>query len=299
MNTILAACDLRKDIFVVSGDAGLGILDEFKERLPDRFLNLGIAEQNMASFAAGLCLTGYKVYVYNIIPFLLFRCYEQVRNDICYQELPVVLVGTGSGITYAPQGVTHYSVEDLGVCRTLPNLAVISPADPIEAEAAARYSLEADGPVYVRLAKSGETHLFADIHMDITQPRLVREGSDVAILFHGSIAGEVLAAAENLAANGISLKLISVPMVQPLNQKALMPMLEGMRHVVVVEEHFEDSGLGSRLLKIYTETDPPWKLHTKGIPDHFIHDVYDQENLRTQFQICARAISDFVNGLLN
>ena len=183
---------------MISGDAGLGVLDEFQELFPKRFLNLGIAEQNMASFAAGLCLTGRKVYLYNIIPFLLFRCYEQVRNDICYQELPVVLVGTGSGITYAPQGVTHYAVEDLGVCRTLPNLTVISPGDPNEAAAAARYSLLAEGPVYIRLAKSGETPLFDGSDIDVTRPRLVREGKNAAILFHGSIAGEAFAAADTL-----------------------------------------------------------------------------------------------------
>lgn len=103
INTILDACAGRDDIFIISGDAGLGVFDTFKDRHPDRFLNLGAAEQNMIGFAAGLAITGYKVVLYNIIPFVLYRCYEQVRNDICYQDLPVILAGIGSGVTYAPQ----------------------------------------------------------------------------------------------------------------------------------------------------------------------------------------------------
>src|SRR5690242_9623991 len=124
IDTILASCGQRDDIFIISGDAGLGVFDNFKEKFPGRFLNLGAAEQNTISFAAGLALTGFKVVVYNIIPFVLYRCYEQVRNDICYQDLPIILAGIGSGLTYSPQGMTHYSIEDLGIARTLPNLTV-------------------------------------------------------------------------------------------------------------------------------------------------------------------------------
>jgi len=155
IDTILDAGKKIPDIFVISGDAGLGVFDKFKEEFSDKFLNLGVAEQNAVGFSAGLALTGYKVYLYNIIPFVLYRCYEQVRNDICYQDLPVVLVGIGSGVTYAPQGMTHYSIEDLGIAQTLPNLEVFSPADPVEAKLAARYSLTAKSPVYVRLPKKG------------------------------------------------------------------------------------------------------------------------------------------------
>ncbi|MDH4028594.1 MAG: transketolase, partial [Nitrospirota bacterium] len=148
MDTVIDSCSRRDDVFIISGDAGLGVFDDFRETYPDRFLNLGVAEQNMASFSAGMAMTGSKVFTYNIIPFALYRCYEQVRNDICYQKVPVVLVGIGSGITYAPQGMTHYSIEDVGLARTLPNLTVISPADPIEAGLAALYSLDAENPVY-------------------------------------------------------------------------------------------------------------------------------------------------------
>jgi transketolase len=297
-NEIIAACHRRDDVFVISGDAGLGVLDELQEVFPRRYLNLGIAEQNATSFAAGLSLSGRKVVLYNIIPFLLFRCYEQIRNDICYQNLPVVLVGTGSGITYAPQGVTHYAVEDLGLCATLPNLTVISPGDPLEAAAATRYGLDAESPVYVRLAKSGEAHLFDKEAIDITTPRVVRHGDGAAIVFHGSVAPEALAAADSLAEQGISPKLVSLPMVQPLNEEGLMPLLEGLRHVVVLEEHFAHSGLGHHVLRARVEAGASWQLHVRAIPDHFIHAVNHQKSLRSQFGIDAAGISRLLTRLL-
>ena len=156
INKITEVAKKNKNIFIITGDAGFGVLDEYKNSFPKRFLNLGIAEQNTISFAGGLALTGYKVFVYNIVPFVMYRCYEQVRNDICYQKLPVILIGIGSGVTYAPQGVTHYSVEDVALAKTLPNLTILSPADPYEAALCAEYALKSKNPVYIRIAKSGE-----------------------------------------------------------------------------------------------------------------------------------------------
>jgi transketolase len=170
IDTVIDACRNRDDIFILSGDAGLGVFDSFKDEFPDRFRNMGVAEQNTISFAAGLAMTGCRVVVYNIIPFLLYRCYEQVRNDICCQKLPVVLAGIGSGITYAPQGMSHYSIEDIGLVQTLPDLVAISPMDPAEARAAARYALDSSHPVYVRLAKNNEPSFHKSSDMDITLP---------------------------------------------------------------------------------------------------------------------------------
>ena len=177
INAVIGSFQSRQDIFIISGDAGLGVFDDFKHAHPDKFLNLGVAEQNMAGFSAGLAMSGYKVFTYNIIPFVLYRCYEQIRNDICYQELPVVLVGIGSGVTYAPQGMTHYSVEDIGVAKTLPNLAIISPCDPVEAQLAAQYALDSKMPVYIRLAKRGEPVLHQNTDFDLRRPMVLRDGA--------------------------------------------------------------------------------------------------------------------------
>lgn len=298
MDAIMASCKDRDDVFIISGDAGLGVFDRFKEQFPGRFLNLGVAEQNTISFAAGMALAGHKSYVYNIIPFVLYRCYEQVRNDICYQRLPVTLVGIGSGITYAPQGMTHYAVEDLGIAQTLPNLTVFSPSDPIEARRAAEYSLSAPGPVYARLAKKGEPCIHKTEQIDITVPQCVKEGETVAVIFHGSISTEVLLAEKILKQQGMRPQLISLPMVQPLPEEKLFEMLEGFEYVFSVEEHFLGTGLGSTIGKAYLRRRPEWKFFSLGIHDSFIHEVKDTACMRDHFGISADKIAARVNAEL-
>jgi transketolase len=295
IDTIIEACRNRDDIYILSGDAGLGVFDGFKAEFPDRFRNMGVAEQNTISFAAGLAMTGYKVIIYNIIPFLLYRCYEQVRNDICYQELPLVLVGTGSGITYAPMGMSHYSVEDIGIARTLPNLTTISPIDPVEARAAARFSLDSDLPVYVRLAKRGEPDFHLDEVHDISLPQVVRKGEKVAIIFHGSISEEVMAAYVELQGLGYDPMIVSVPTLQPLAVDNLSNLLAGVTHLVCVEEHFVNSGLGCILSQLKTRYETSWKLTTLGIPFEFIHTVGKTGYLRSEFGISA---SDIIRVVL-
>ena len=299
IDTVVEACEVRDDIFIISGDAGFGVFDEFKNNRPDRFLNLGIAEQNMTGFSAGLSMAGFKVYMYNIIPFVLYRNYEQVRNDICYQNLPVVMAGIGSGVTYAPQGMTHYSVEDIGIAQTLPNLTVISPADPVEARLAAAYSLRAEAPVYVRLAKRGEPNIHGTEDFDITSPPTVREGEDVAILFHGSISAEVMKARGELEKENIYPELISVPVIQPLNRDCLMDKLRDKKFVITVEEHFENSGLGGLLKAVHSEYRPRWRLKTMGMPYRYIHDVKNQQGMREYFGISAGHIKNAVEDIVN
>ncbi|OGQ96476.1 MAG: hypothetical protein A2521_09310 [Deltaproteobacteria bacterium RIFOXYD12_FULL_57_12] len=303
VDTIVAECGHRQDLMIVSGDAGLGVFDTLQRDFPDRFLNLGVAEQNMAGFAAGLAMAGYKVFVYNIIPFLLYRCYEQVRNSICHQHLPVVLVGTGSGVTYAPAGISHYAVEDVGLARTLPQLIVISPADPEEARAAACYALTAEAPVYVRLAKSGERPIGREGEgaLDITGPRVIRPGADIAVLFHGAIADEVIAASDALAALGVQPLLVSIPMLQPLDKERLYALLADMRAVLCVEEHFAGTGLGSLLAGLRLAGQGAWVLRIMGIPDGSITKIGDCNRLRQHFGISAvdirRAVLELRTGL--
>jgi len=296
MGVIFKACERRDDIIILSGDTGAGLFDDFKKQHPDKFLNMGIAEQNMTSFAAGLAMTGKRVIIYNIIPFLLYRCYEQVRNDICYQNIPVVMVGIGSGLTYAPQGMTHYAVEDLGVCQTLPNLTVLSPGDFVEARNVAEFVLNWMGPSYVRIAKVGGPVLHPPNteYLNTTLPHIVRPGSDVAILFHGSISSEALTAWEMLESKPM---LISVPMVQPLNSVALQELLKSIRRVIVVEEHYDNCGLGARIANDqYLWDNASWDLTVMGVEPGFIHSVNDLTGMRKMNKISAQDIVDMVKG---
>jgi len=298
VDTVIEASLQRDDVFIISGDAGLGVFDEFKQQRPDRFLNLGVAEQNMIGWAAGMALTGFRVYVYNIAPFVLYRCYEQVRNDICYQKLPVTLIGIGSGLTYSPMGMTHYSVEDLAITQSLPNLRVYSPADPTEAESAARLSLEGDCPTYVRLAKRGEPRIHLGEAPDVTRPLRLTEGDDVALVFHGTVVNEVMEAQQKLGEMGVSAQVISLPQISPCPIDLLDEMLADVPCVVTIEEHFVDSGLGSRLAFWHAAHRPQWKLSCLGLPPEYVHVVKKQHGMRQHYNLTTEHIVSHVCGLI-
>lgn len=287
INRITKEAKSNKDIFFISGDAGFGVLDEFKANFPERFLNLGIAEQNAISFASGLALTGYKVFVYNIIPFILYRCFEQVRNDICYQKLPVTLIGIGSGVTYAPQGVTHYSVEDITIARSLPNLTIISPADPLEAELAVKFALSSKKPVYIRIAKSKEPKIHLELPENINKPILIKPGKGVAVLFHGSVGIEVMNSIVNIKK---PIKVISVPMLQPLDFNYLKRQLKDVKTIITVEEHFVEGGLGSILADWILKENMHFNLIKLGIKNEFIHSIKNNAGMRDKFGISSEKI---------
>lgn len=297
VNVILEECLQREDIFIISGDAGLGVFDDFSRAYPDRFLNMGIAEQNTIGFAAGMALTGFRVYVYNIIPFVLYRCYEQVRNDICYQNLPVTLIGIGSGITYAPMGMTHYSVEDIGLAATLPNLEVFSPIDPIEARLAARHTLTSGKPSYIRLAKRGEPDLHGTDSFDIRQPQLLRNGSDIALVCHGSMGEETLKTAALLQEQNISARVISLPCIQPLDTDRLFTMLNGVPHAFMIEEHFGNSGAYAALAQAWVASPQAWRLHSLALPWNYIHEVNNSTAMREHFGLDAKSMASHIKGL--
>jgi transketolase len=299
IHTLLDLAKENDSVYIIAGDAGYGVFEDFCQMKPNRFINAGIAEANMIGYAAGLAMVGFNVFVYNIIPFVLYRCYEQVRNDICYQRLPVTLVGIGSGLTYAPGGMTHYGVEDLAVCQSLPNLTVISPIDPIETKAAVMFAVEADGPVYIRIAKSGEPVFRTQGCDNILTPTIIRDGESVAILSYGSVFDEVAQAMGELAKSGICPRIISVPTLQPFPKETLPRLLDGCHAAVVVEEHFRSGGLASRMADHMTESNDHIRLISLSLPDRFIHDVNKQTGLRKKYGIDAGSIAQAVRSVFH
>lgn len=291
MDVVMEEAALNEDVFIITGDAGLGVFDDFRVNFPDRFLNLGVAEQNATGFAAGLALSGLRVFVYNIIPFLLYRPFEQVRNAICYQDLPVTLVGIGSGLSYAPAGMSHYALEDVALARTLPNLGVLAPCDPAEAVACARYALTSRGPLYVRLAKRGEPVVNTAPEIDVDRPQILEEGRGVGLLFYGSVAPEVLGAAALLRARGLAPRVVSLPRLAPFDSGAVAGALKGLDRVVTVEDHFTEGGLGTLMSVLKARTGAPWSLSCLGVPDRFVHEVGSTGYLREKFGLSPDAIA--------
>lgn len=287
VSKITEIAEKDSNLFLICGDAGFGVLDEFRAKFPERFLNLGIAEQNMIGFAAGLGLVGYNVFVYNITPFVLYRCYEHVRNDICYQRVPVTLIGIGSGVTYAPGGITHYAVEDITIAKSLPNLVILSPSDPIEALKSVEYAHQSKHPVYIRIAKSGEPIIQNNGSIDITRPNMIRKGKDVAVLFHGSISNEVMEAIESLDR---TVTAISIPMIQPLNFIALRKCLTNVHTLITVEEHFVQGGLGSIISDWIVEERLPYRITKLGIKNEFIRSIKKASGMRKLYGISSENI---------
>lgn len=244
-----AASDSR--IFLVCGDLGYSVLERFATRFPDRYLNAGVAEQNMTGIAAGLALTGHIVFVYSIVNFPVMRCLEQVRNDVAYHGLNVKIVTVGGGMVYGGHGYTHHGAEDLAVMRVLPNMTVVAPGDPGEAAWATRQIASLPGPAYLRLARGGEPRVnLSDCGgWSVGRPILIRAGSDVTLASTGGMLAMTLAAADLLAKNGCSAAVFSVPFLSPLDAEPLLASARTTGKLVSVEDHGL-GGLGSILSEL-------------------------------------------------
>ena len=229
----LALADER--IVVLSGDIGNRLFDKFKASMPERFHNCGVAEANMISFAAGLASSGLRPVCYTITPFVTPRCLEQNKLDVCYHEMPVTIVGTGSGLSYAALGSTHHSFEDMAIMRTLPGMRVLAPADAVELRHLLRATFEQSAPTYLRIGKKGEPILTEGRPFRPNRWQLLREGQDATILSCGTILGETIAAAEILAASGIHAAVWNCASVKPLDVEALSSFPPAP--VFTVEEH--------------------------------------------------------------
>jgi len=297
-STMMELARKDKRVFIITSDNGFGIFDDFQKERPQQFLNTGINEATMIGMAAGLALVGYKVFTYNIIPFLLMRPYEQVRNDICYQKLPITLVGIGSGITYAPQGVTHYAVEDICLARTLPNLEIFSPIDPIEAKLAVYYAYQCEKPVYIRLPKAGEPIIHKNENIKITQLNTILEGEEIAIIAHGSVFLEAYEACLGLRKEGIYVKLLSGCRISPFPEEDFLEKVKGIKTLICVEEHYKEGGLGTVIEGIIVKYRLPFTFLKLGIPYKFIHEIAKRELLREKYGIDKKGIIKAVKNCL-
>lgn len=289
--TKLAAQDPR--VVLLSGDIGNKLFDNVKKVDASRFYNCGIAEGNMMGVAAGMALSGLRPIVYTITPFTTTRCFEQIRVDACYHHAPVIIVGTGSGLSYAELGPTHHSLEDMAILRTLPGMSVLAPCDANELRGALRAALRCDGPVYIRIGKKGEPRIFPEVpELQIGKVAVVRPGKDIALLSTGTLMPEALAAADQLAAQGISAEVVSVHSVKPLDGEYLRDAARRFRMLVTIEEHGIIGGLGSAVAEWRSAADCAVRHLLFGTPDVFMHEVGTQEYARNKYGLIASNIAE-------
>nr|WP_249149254.1 transketolase C-terminal domain-containing protein [Bradyrhizobium manausense] len=270
------------DVYIVVADISpAGSMGKFSSEYPERFINVGVAEQTMIGIAAGLALKGCQPFAYTIATFSLYRPFEMIRDDLCYQNLPVTVVGMGAGVIYSTLGGTHHTQEDIAVASALPNMQVLAPCDPLECVEATRWcARQKNGPVYLRIGKAGEPVLTAQAEpWQFGKLRYLRRGSDICILTYGVITAMATEIADRLAAQGRSVSLVSAHTLKPLDRDGIAAALQQHRHVVVIEEHAPQGGLASQVKQIAWDVRATCRLDTFTLQDAFIHNYGSTNDL--------------------
>lgn len=253
INQLVEEARQNERIFLLVGDLGFHVVEPFAEAFPERFLNVGICEQNMAGIAGGLAMNGWIVYCYSIGNFPTLRCIEQIRNDIVYYNSNVRIVSVGAGYAYGSQGVSHQATEDVAMLRSLPNMVVCSPSDPVETKMLVHLSVTHQGPMYIRLGKAGEQVFhpqeIQDYHLGDLLP-ILDKGAETLVLTSGSILARVM---ESVETKHLDYDVFTVPVIKPLNQAYLCQLAENRRQIIIVEENQKSGGIGSAIIEVLSD----------------------------------------------
>jgi transketolase len=296
VRTLIDIAKQDKNVHLITGDLGFGVLKPFWEQLPDQFTNAGIAEQNMTSFAAGLALQGKTVFTYSIGNFPTLRCLEQIRNDCAYHNANVKIVCVGGGFVYGALGMSHHATEDLAIMRALPDVTVLAPGDLVEAECATRAIYKHQGTCYLRLGRGGEKRIHEKIDdFQIGKAIKIKNGEKVAIYSTGAIFDEALEACEMLKKHGINPALYTFPTVKPIDRAAIKECAKLYDLVVTVEEHNIIGGFGSAVSEVLAELGGTRaSLLRIGLDDKYSSIVGSQKYLRDVYGMSARKIIERV-----
>lgn len=272
-----------KDCNVVHllADSGTGYDEMFRRNFPKQIYNFGIGEENMVAAAAGMASVGKKPFVFTAGAFLAYRSMEFIRNDVCFQNLNVKLVGMGSGLAWSSLGPTHHTTEDISVLRAIPNLVILSPATPRQVAACVQTAYEHDGPVYIKIGMNHEQEYFEDDYKhDLMKHDVLKDGKDVAVFVTGSILEEAYIACELLEKEGISIKLINVTTIKPFNPDEVISAAQKIGKIITVEEHNIYGGLGSIIAETIAYRGIQAKVVPIGLNDLFGAGYGNQRNVR-------------------
>jgi transketolase len=282
-------------IYVVVADISpAGAISQFSQEWPDRFINTGVAEQNMISISAGLAMRGMRPFAYTIATFSIYRPFEMVRNDVCYQELPVTIVGMGTGVVYSTLGSTHHAQEDIAVAGAIPNMRIIAPCDPAEVTEAVNYctSEANNGPLYLRLGKAGEPV----VTENAAEPwvygkiRYIERGTDVCLITHGSIISRGLELVEYLRAQGKSVSVISAHTLKPFDAEGIAQALRSHKQAIVIEEHSPQGGLAALTKQAAWDAGVDCDLRTFTLKDEFIHCYGSHQDILAEHGLSLEAL---------
>jgi transketolase len=289
-----------KRVVLLSGDIGNRLFDKLRAQSPSQFINCGVAEANMIGVAAGMGLSGLRPIVYTITPFTTTRCLEQIRVDVAYHESPVIIVGTGSGLSYASLGPTHHSLEDFAIFRAIPNLQIFAPWDAPSLRVLLRSALASEKPSYIRIGKKGEKDL-APIEKvpSVGESLWLKDGDDLCIMALGTVANEAIAAADALSNSGINAAVVLVHSVKPLPLNLFEVVSTRFRTILTVEEHSRIGGFGEGFLAFLGSHGLQRRVETLGTDDKFMPMIGTQDFARRYFGIDAIHIADSAQRVLD
>lgn len=295
-------CDIAKrdvQVIFLTADMGAHSLNRFKNDLPRQYINMGVAEQNMVSVAAGLALGGKRVFIYTIIPFATLRCYEQIKIDLCCMNLPVTIIGVGPGLTYGSDGPTHHATSDIALMRALPEITILNPSDPVMTKAAANIAYRNTGPTYVRIDKGqlaqiydGEENNFS---CGLCQLSI---GEDLTIIATGIMVHRALEVAKDFNQRGVSTGVIDLYRIKPLNQKSLLEVIVNSRTLVTLEENNIVGSLGSLISEVLSDNKKDVPLKRIAIPDEHCFTCGDRETLQAFYGLEKSGIIKTINEFL-
>ena len=301
VKTLVKIAKEDKNIELVTGDLGFGVLKPFWEQLPNQFTNAGIAEQNMTTVAAGMALEGKTVFTYSIGNFPTLRCLEQIRNDCAYHNANVKIVCIGGGFVYGSLGMSHHATEDIAVLRALPDVVVMAPGDLVEAQEATKAIAQYKGTCYLRLGRGGEKRIHDRIeHFQIGKAIRVHDGKKVAIFSTGAIFEEVQGAYDLLNRQGLSPAVYTFPTVKPIDKDVICACAKDFDLIVTCEEHNIVGGFGSAVAEVMAEM-PVKRAHLMriGMQDMYATKVGSQAYLREQYGMSAKQIAEKIVKALN
>lgn len=282
----------NKNVYFLTGDLGYSVLEKIEQDFPDRFINVGIAEQNMIGIAAGLALSGKKVFVYSIIPFVTLRCLEHIRNDMCYHNLDITILGTGAGLSYGILSSTHFALEDIALLRPFPNMTIFSPADATEGQLGMQFFKTYHKPLYFRIGKKEEPTVYTKPYkFEFGCGVVLRKGSDATIIGTGPIIYEVLQAADRLEkTSDIKVTVINIHTIKPIDRELILKETKGKKTIFTVEEHGKIGGLGSAVCEILSQETSGVRVVRIGTEDQFISKIGTQSYLRRILKLDAEGI---------
>lgn len=300
IQTLLELAQNDPRIVLIVGDLGFGVVTPFMEKLPQQFINAGVAEQNMTGIAAGMALSGKIAFTYSIANFPVLRCLEQIRNDVCYHKANVRIVAIGGGMTYGSLGPSHHATEDIAMMRALPDMLVVCPGDPLEARLATQALIDYQGPAFLRIGRAGEPQ----VHKSMPEFKLgkaitLRPGRDITLISTGGMLANTVAAAQMLSDAGVEVQVLSMHTVKPLDTAAVFAAARNTLAIFTVEEHSIIGGLGGAVAEVIAESGVYPKLFKRiGLDGTFSSIVGDQSYLLQQYGLSPEGIVNTVEVAL-